>query len=60
MAKKNKSLGLHSSFLNYELFHKHQSEDFAAEVIHINGRCYIVFYFGNEGKLKLYAVGEEA
>lgn len=25
----------------------------------MNSKCYIVFYFGNEGKLKLVAISEE-
>jgi hypothetical protein len=56
---KNKSLGLKSSKIYGELFGKEVTEEFFAEVLAINGKCYIVFYFGKEHQLRIFCVSEE-
>ena len=57
--KKSKSLGIKNSKINSELFGKITHEDYAAELIKMNGTNYLVLYFSNEGKLKLYPICDE-
>lgn len=58
--KKNKSLGLKNSSLNKECFSKAGNEDHYTELLKMNNKTYLVFYFSNEGKLKLYPIEEES
>lgn len=55
-AKEDKSLGLDWSKNNQEIFTKNQNETHYVNLIKVNKRCYMVFFFAEQGLLKLFSI----
>jgi hypothetical protein len=52
-------LGLDWGNNNQELFTKTGNQKYYTSLVKINKRCYLIFFFAEEGLLKLFSVYDE-